>query len=89
MGTATRVRTTANGPTDLHSECWRTLSRASALGCDVSYLPTGQPVPADAALVACVVCADRWIVARDWLPALRRAMLALAVRDAQGLTDAA
>jgi hypothetical protein len=80
MGTTTAVRTTPNA-VDLHAGCWRILSRASAAGCEVSYLPAGQPVPAGAALVGCLVCSDRWIVSPAWLSVLRRGMLAVAISD--------
>jgi hypothetical protein len=80
MGTATAERATPNA-TDLHSDCWRTLSRASAAGCDVTYLPTGQPVPSHAALLSCLVCGDRWLVTRSWLALLRRQLLAVAITD--------
>lgn len=69
---------------DFHSACWRAVSQASALGCLVSYLPRHEPVPLDAALVGCLVCADRWLVTPAWLPSLRRTMLALALAEATG-----
>ena len=74
----------AESETGLHRACWSALSRLTGLGAPpLSYLPGGQPVPFGHSLLTCPVCTDRWVIdpalGAQWLPLLRRALLAAAL----------